>query len=112
MSDESERSNWAEKEDLTLEMPFVVVQSVGGRFDDDAFVVGWQGGEISARLAAANLAGATAVRVEMVHTALLPQLELVGMRQGFPTMRADVSEEYPDWAIVSFLSGGHGGGDS
>jgi hypothetical protein len=68
---------------MSLVLPFVVVESKGGPYADEPFVAGYQAGEIDARLAQAELIGADVVRVAMVRRALLPQLELHGMRYGF-----------------------------
>jgi len=91
---------------MSLVLPFVVVESKGGPYADEPFVAGYQAGEIDARLAQAELIGADVVRVAMVRRALLPQLELHGMRYGFPVLT--VSEPTAahiggdEWCSVSF----------
>lgn len=85
-----------EEQEMEIVLPFVVVESAGGEFQDAAFVAGFQAGEIDARLAQARLAGATSVKVLMVRRALLPQLELHGMRYGFAVL--DATEPHHDLA--------------
>jgi hypothetical protein len=94
-----------------LVMPFVVCQSNGGPYDDDAFVAGFQAGEIDQALKAATTVSAATVRFPTVRTALLPQLELIAMNRGFPKVLVDRSEEYPEWSDVTFVAAGEVDGD-
>lgn len=86
-------------------MPFVVCASKGGPYDDDAFVAGYQAGQLDKALAAARTVGATEVR-GLALSALVPQLELIGMHHGFPYITADVPEEHPTWVYVTFAKTG------
>ena len=98
-----------EDEGMTLVVPFIVCRSKGGPYDDESFVAGWQGGEIDKALAAAAAIGATRVDYT-VRTALVPQLELVAMNRGFPSMVAvEVGETedhdaMPEWSFVTFAT--------
>ncbi len=89
-------------EPMELVMPFIVCQSKGGPYDDDAFVAGFQAGQIEKALQAANVGDADRVRFS-TFTALVPQVELIGMRHGFPVMVAESSEEWPGWCMLTFL---------
>lgn len=96
--------------DFGLIVPFQVVQSKGGQYDDEAFVAGYQTGEIDTKLAMAAAVGLPEVKLPIVRRALLPQLELHGMRYGYTTMAAtqpipgvSVTDE---WCVVTFALGG------
>lgn len=105
-----------EEEAFGLVVPFIVCKSEGGPYDDEAFVVGFQAGQIDKELAVAATMGVTSAQFT-VHTAILKQLELIGMNRGFPTMH--VGEFDPDeighdcalavnetWAPVTFVREG------
>ena len=99
-------SNGAPGEDengWNLLMPFIVCQSKGGPYDDDAFTAGWHCGSIDAELTALymypNPKPSYTVRAEMV-----PQLELIGMRHGFPVLVAEATG-YPEWTLITFFRG-------
>lgn len=92
----------AEPDGFALVMPFVVCQSKGGPYDDASFVAGWQAGEIDRALTAAEVSRATRVEWDMVHAALVPQLELIAMRRGFPSVTVESSDEWPEWCTVTF----------
>lgn len=81
-----------------LVMPFVLVASEGGPFEDAAFVSGWRMGDLDAKLATAkahdlDLGTQTCLRVEH------PQIDLLAMRHGF-TVRMDPADD--DWAFYEF----------
>ena len=86
----------------SLAVPFVVCTSAGGPFDDDAFVAGFQCGDIdrALKVAAANDSdGATfTVRSELVR-----QLELHAMYRGFPSV--EVTELDEEWSKIEFRRG-------
>lgn len=100
MSDERDQP---EEVDWGPVMPFVVCASKGGPYDDDAFVAGYQAGQLDKALAAARAVGATEVR-GLALSALVPQLELIGMHHGFPYTTADAPEDYPTWVYVTFAA--------
>lgn len=97
-----------------LVFPFVVCASQGGPYDDAAFVAGCQVGRVDrslALIAAADGDGASFT----VYTALVPQLELVGMHHGFPVIQAVQVEEtdqhpaMPEWTHIRFSRSREGG---
>lgn len=91
-----------EEQDYGLVFPFVVCQSLGGPHEDDAFVAGYQAGQIDSALAAAAAVRATQAKFT-VRSALVPQLEMVAMNRGFPVMLAEPWEAHPDeWTHVTF----------
>lgn len=96
--------------DFGLVVPFQVVQSKGGPYEDEAFVAGYAVGEIDAKLAMAASVGIPEVKLPIVRRALLPQLELHGMRYGYTTMTVpepDLSVPGADvWCEVTFTLGG------
>jgi hypothetical protein len=61
-----------------LVMPFVVVTSVGGPYDDDAYVAGYEAG-----MADAQLAHGPRVVDLVVRSDNAPQIDLIGMRHGY-----------------------------
>jgi hypothetical protein len=93
-----------ETDGYDLVMPFIVCQTNGGPYDDDAFVAGFQAGEIDQALKTASTVRAAKVHFAMVHTALLPQLELIAMHRGFPKVLAEQTEGYEEWADVTFAA--------
>lgn len=99
-----------EDEGLTLAVPFVVCVSEGGPYEDDAFCAGFQAGEIDRALDMGAASRAETVAFPMVRTALLKQLELLAMNRGYPAVKADVSEEWPEWCDVTFSRGEHSHG--
>ena len=69
-----------EDEGRELVMPFVVVSSRGGPFDDQAFVAGYECGVIDMALNVLVPIGGTVSR--WVHPELLPQIDLIAMKHG------------------------------
>lgn len=95
-----------EWEGMELVVPFVVCTSKGGPFDDDAFVAGFQCGEVDKALSVAAVAGATHVKYT-VRTALIPQLELLAMHRGFLLTAETIGETddhaaMPEWSVATF----------
>lgn len=90
-----------EDEGYELVVPFVVCTSVGGPFDDDAFVAGFQAGQVDQALKVAGNANASEVRFT-VNSELVKQLELIGMNHGYPHIEAEAPEGAPAWAVVTF----------
>lgn len=78
-----------------LVMPFTVVASVGGPYDDEAFAAGWAAGALDAELSTRTIAATT----ELIRTALIPQLDLIAMRYGY---RLDVLIHQPAWSHIGF----------
>ena len=97
----TEPEDQPECEGMELVMPFVVVTSKGGPFDDDAFTAGWAAAEIDGTLATAERIGATEVKFEVFRTALLKQVDLIAMRYGFASVVVEASEEWPEWGVLT-----------
>jgi hypothetical protein len=97
-----------EEEGMTLAVPFTLVTSVGGPYDDEAFCAGFQCGEVDRALDMGAAARAETVRFPQARSALLPQLELIAMNRGYPIMEAKVSDEWPEWCDVTFARGDGG----
>ena len=98
-----------EEETYGLVYPFVVCQSNGGPFNDEAFVAGVQLGRIDQALEAAAVVGADRLRFT-VRTDLVGQLELCGMARGFPAITAEQVQEtethsaMPEWSFITFAT--------
>lgn len=80
-----------------LVMPFVVVTSKGGPYDDEAFMAGWYAGEIDRMLTGAQ--GVDIVLYRDVPRALLPQIDLIAMRHGYK-VHAYAKYQVDGWATV------------
>jgi hypothetical protein len=84
----------------------VVCQSNGGPYEDEAFVAGFQAGEISQALRAAKAAGAFRL-VRTVRTDVVKQLDLIAMDAGFTLRVTEVEETedhpaMPEWTFAIF----------
>lgn len=84
-----------------LVMPFVVCQSQGGTYDDEAFVAGYQAGRLDRALAVAAVNDTPTVRAT-VAAQLVPQLDLIGMHHGYPVCEVTIDDDHPTWADVQF----------
>jgi len=85
-----------------LVMPFVACSDQGGPYDPDAFVAGFQAGQIDRSLAALKAVGGSEFRVT-TYAALLPQLDLIAMQHGFQLDSEEPGEpEAGDWSFVTF----------
>lgn len=90
-----------EDDGMALVMPFVVVKSEGGPYDDDAFTAGYECGLIDQALTVAVACNAETL-FRTVRTANLPQLDLIAMRHGF-TAKAETNEYgNAEWSDVTF----------
>lgn len=105
MTDEQDQP---EEDGMTLAVPFTLVKSVGGPYDDEAFCLGFEAGGADKALAVGQAGNAETVRFPMTHSVLLPQLELIAMNRGYPIMEAKVSDEWPEWCDVTFARGDGG----
>jgi hypothetical protein len=97
----------AVEEEWGLVFPFVVCRSNGGPYDDEAFVAGYQAGQISKALAAAAAVGADRCMFT-VRTDLVPQLDLIAMHYGFSLEAKQIEETegypaMPEWSGATFL---------
>lgn len=90
-----------------LVMPFVVCQSKGGPYDDDAFAAGFHAGRIDCWLRVLPILERIGGKFdtsepEMVRSPLVPQLDLIAMRHGY-VVEAEPWAEHPDeWTAVRF----------
>lgn len=92
--------------DFGLVIPFTVCRSNGGPYDDEAFVAGYFVGQIDKELQVAAACNAEGVLAPIVRRAVLPQLELHGMRHGFPVMKVGQETDPSldgEWCWVRFL---------
>lgn len=80
-----------------LVMPFLPVTSKGGRYDDDAYVAGFEMGRLDALLAARVFARHEAT----VHTANQEQADLIAMRHGY---RMELVTGGDGWVEVEFIA--------
>jgi hypothetical protein len=83
-----------------LVIPFVVVTSKGGPYDDDSFVAGWRAGVIDRRLEVHDSPAVEGESPIPVETALLPQLDLIAMAHGY--QMKSISWEDGFWSLVTF----------
>lgn len=79
-----------------LLMPFTVVASKGGPYDDAAYCAGYEMGQLDAALSAGPRLHQVTIR-----TANVPQADLVAMRRGY-TAQADAPSECGTWTWVVF----------
>lgn len=82
-----------------LVMPFVVVTSKGGPWDDQAYVAGYEMGLLDARLQLGIVGDGY-----QIHTWNIPQADLIAMRHGY-TANGEISDDHPEWAFVTFEAG-------
>lgn len=81
----------AEEAEYNLVMPFVIVKSNGGPYDDAAFVAGANCGQLMAELQA--LAAHRAIpHPRYARPEHLPQYDLIAMRHGYVLRPGDVDE--------------------
>lgn len=97
----------SEEHDMELVMPFVVVASVGGPFDDQAYCAGYEMGALDSRLAAAACHGLGCPTVTVLR-GNVAQVELLAMKHGMiceelhPTGEEAWSHQ---WAMVELSWG-------
>jgi hypothetical protein len=86
----------SDEDGMTLVMPFVVVASEGGPYDDEAFTAGWEMGSLDATL---RYNRAHFLRLPL-RTASMDQVDLIAMKHGY-TIRHHVMPE-DEWTEVEF----------
>lgn len=91
MSDQS-----TEDDGFNLVMPFITVTSVGGPFDDDAYVAGYEMGKLDAILEMGLAQHSVAIQ-----TANVAQADLLAMRHGYRCV-TEPTAGAPDWAFATF----------
>lgn len=95
--------------EFSLVVPFVVVQSNGGLFADDAYVAGYALGYLDHQLQVASLLNLPP-RDAMVDRRNLPQLDLVAMHYSYKMTEVDMplddvpnaDEVRAEWAHITF----------
>lgn len=80
-----------QEDDGGLVMPFVMVASKGGPYDDSAYVAGYEAGRFDQLLAD----GARAVS-QIVRTNNVPQIDLIAMRYGLVATAKDIGHGWSD----------------
>lgn len=86
--------------EMSLVMPFVVVKSVGGPYDDDAFCAGWALGKISAALSQSGTSWSGPVP-----PAYLPQLDLIAMDRGRGVAAGDEADGWVQVTVTNAFDG-------
>lgn len=86
--------------EYSLVMPFILCASNGGPYDDEAFVMGYECGQLDALLRVYEKLDA-APDGRFVHTNVLMQLDLICMQHGFRLTEGQVDES-GEWTWVSF----------
>lgn len=91
-----------EGHEMELVLPFVATESHGGPYQDESFVAGYATAQLDLVLQLA--AGALVTSLEaMVRVALVPQLDLIGMRWGYTTSAEPILGN-PDWCRICFTT--------
>jgi hypothetical protein len=81
-------------------MPFVLVQTQGGPFDDEAFVAGMTCGALDQELTV-TAALHTLPRERYIDARVLPQVDLIAMRHDYQIRLGDL-DEASGWQVVEF----------
>ena len=82
-------------------MPFTVVKSVGGPYDDAAFVAGWNMGRLDLELAQLTAIQALP-RPRYISTPLQEQVDLLAMKHGYLTKFTPWIDHPDEWVRVDF----------
>ena len=88
--------------EMELVMPFVTVASVGGPHDDDAYVAGYEMGQLDARLAVLKSFASEPALTIGIREENRAQADLLAMRYGF-VMEDECLLTGSDRALVSFV---------
>lgn len=95
-------------ESYELAMPFVTVKSNGGMFDDEAYVCGFEAGQLDSRMA--QISPFLDYYATAIHAANRKQADLIAMRYGYAVEFEECGEDC-DWLHVTFVRGDHESGD-
>jgi hypothetical protein len=95
-----------EEDGYGLVVPFIVCRTQGGTLDDEAFVAGFQAGQIDQALAAGKAVNAATVCFPLVRSDLFGQLELIAMDRGYPYVNATAVDGHPQWSELCFSTVG------
>lgn len=83
-----------------LVMPFVVCQSKGGPYDDEAYVAGYEAGRLDALMSISPLLpGARINEGVPYHSDNMPQIDLIAMQHGVIVESEDLGD---GWTSVTF----------
>ncbi len=85
---------------MELIMPFVACASQEGPYEDQAFVAGYQSGQINQVLTVGAAIGARSFTFT-IYTPLAKQMDLIGMRHGYDTATT-ILDGYEMWSTVTF----------
>lgn len=88
-------------EEYELVMPFVVVASKGGPYDDDAYCAGYEMGRLDADLDVEMIGLGTITETRTVRTANAAQADLVAMMHGWRTVKRTDHED-GEWTTLRF----------
>jgi hypothetical protein len=91
-----------DSETYDLAMPFVTVKSEGGPFDDEAYVCGFEAGQLDSRLA--QISAFLDTYATAIHVENRKQADLIAMRYGFTTEFEECGEDC-GWLHVTFTRG-------
>lgn len=86
--------------EYNLLMPFVVCQSEGGPYDDEAFVAGYTCAVLEQKLQTLAVHRATPPS-QLVRAPHLPQFDLIAMLHGYKIHVGDI-DEASGWTNVTF----------
>lgn len=98
----TDRQDQPENDGYELVLPFIATQSHGGPYEDQAFVAGYQAGQIDRSLAAGAAVGAQRFTF-IVYSDLATQLDLIGMRHGYNAVTVP-SDGVPELSTVTFTA--------
>lgn len=84
-----------------LVMPFTVVKSADGPYDDEAFCAGYDCAKLWDELETCARFGATP-QARHVKSGIIPQLDLIAMNHGFTVAFDDESAESHGWRLATF----------
>ena len=85
-----------------LVMPFIVVTSEGGPYDDDAYAAGWEAKTIQIQLIGLAEQSGPLIMVASVLIENQPQIDLVAMQQGWTVAFEPHDDE---WVTATFQRG-------
>lgn len=104
---DDELHNFTEGYDLVI--PFVNVQSLGGKFDDESYSAGWEMGKLDAQVAAALPLGLLPVR-STIRRDNLHQADLIAMHHQLVLIEEPWDDDVEggiktEWAIITIDCG-------
>lgn len=87
-----------------LLMPYICCTDLGGPYDPASFVAGVRYASVEAALKLLRVLGEPSF-ARYVEPALLPQLDLLAMQQGWSMVSEPWAEFPDDWTLVTFTMG-------